>query len=157
MTFNIGTVIAQQIALIHPIAYVGTDGNIYLTDLTDTYAITEDAKLSNDQESTIFYSSPQWSADGKHLAFYKNNGFGTISTGSGISVEGIVVVSSGEVPKLILDEGDGYSFDSSALAVSSDGSQIVFYGWHNNESAQQGIYMLSRNRHEFNICAIWGN
>lgn len=148
MTFSIGTVIAKQMVFIHPIAYVGTDGNIYLTDLTDTYAITEDATLSNDQESSIFYSNPQWSADGKHLAFYKNNGFGTVSTGSGISVEGIVIVSSGEVPTIILDESDGYSFDSSALALSSDGSQIAFYGWQHNQPAQQGIYILSRDTGE---------
>jgi len=148
MTFSIGTVLAKQIPLTYPIAYVGTDGNIYMTDLTDTYAITEDATLSNNQEPTIFYSNPQWSADGKHLAFYKNNGFGTVSTGSGISVEGIVVVSSGEVPKVILDKSDGYSFDSSALALSSDGSQIAFYGWQPNQPAQQGIYAMSRNTGE---------
>lgn len=58
------------------IAYLGTDGNIYVVDQSGSSPrqVTTDARLS--QSSYRIYGVPIWTADGQHLAFAAYEGVG---------------------------------------------------------------------------------
>ena len=67
------------------IAYIGTDGNIYISDQGggQLRAITEDAEIPENQSAPIyFYQTPTWSSDGQKLAFV-----GLSRTGTQITTE----------------------------------------------------------------------
>mgnify|MGYP000681008298 CR=1 FL=1 len=58
------------------IAYVGLDGNIYITDQggSNPDAITEDAAVPEGAGDFLFYQYPTWSLDGSQLAFVSARG-----------------------------------------------------------------------------------
>ncbi len=65
------------------IAYIGTDGNIYVTDQSGRSpdAVTDDAVIPENQSSDFrFYQYPTWSADGKQVAFVSAEGAGGTQT-----------------------------------------------------------------------------
>lgn len=56
------------------IAYIGVDGNIYVTDqgVSNTTQLTKDAKPArNNSASAIVYQAPTWSLDGSQLGFVR--------------------------------------------------------------------------------------
>lgn len=140
---------AEDVALNNPIAYRGYDGNIYVTDLIDTYAITEDANREREDGSRVSYSGPRWPADGQTLAFFRNVSGPT----TGSFTDGVMVVRSGETPRLLLSTDDGYSIDPAILALSPDGSQVAFFGWSHDQPEQNGLYSLEVDTGEVTFVA----
>ncbi len=132
-------IVAQDVLLNTPIAYRGYDGNIYVTDLIDTYALTEDANREQQDGSRVSYSDPRWSADGQTLGFFRNVSGPTTGSFTG----GVMVVRSGETPRLLLSTDDGYAIDSAMLALSPDGSHVAFFGWNQAQTEQTGIFTVA--------------
>jgi Tol biopolymer transport system component len=71
------------------IAYIGTDGNIYVTDQSgrSPFAVTDNAVIPESQASDFrYYQYPTWSADGKQVAFVSAEGAGGAQTSAGMFV-----------------------------------------------------------------------
>jgi Tol biopolymer transport system component len=74
------------------IAYVGADGNIYVSDQGGGHkiAFTEDAKVPEAQTGPfLYYEYPTWSSDGNHLAFVGISGSGSTASGTSLHIANI--------------------------------------------------------------------
>lgn len=98
---------AQETAtLTNPIAYIGRDRNVYVTDGTTTLPITTDAAL-DEYGQGIGYAQPRWSPDGTRLVYFRNTpGEGT----------GMMLVESGNPPQELVGAFDGVYFENRVIA-----------------------------------------
>jgi hypothetical protein len=98
----------------NPLAYVGTDGNYYVTSLDRTSATAVTANMALDPadysaEANHYGSRPHWSPQGTHFAFI-NQGF-------------VYIAESGEQTKLLASNAVS---SISGLAWSPDGKQLAY-------------------------------
>lgn len=100
----------------YPVAYIGTDGNLYVTGLDDAGAvqITEDRLAPyNPFEDIRWNAQPSWSPDGTKLAYADPHG-------------ALYIVESGKRPVQLLPRGslasplNAWAPDSTALAFFSE-------------------------------------
>jgi len=74
------------------IAYVGIDGNIYVSDQGggNLVQLTSDASVSESQSGPfLYYQYPTWSADSNHLAFVGISGQGGAASGTSLMIANI--------------------------------------------------------------------
>ena len=73
------------------IAFVGLDGNIYVTDQSgrNPDPITEDAAIPEGGGDFVFYQYPTWSLDGSQLAFVSARGNGQSQTSAEMFVHNV--------------------------------------------------------------------
>lgn len=73
------------------IAFVGVDGNIYITDQSgrNPAPITEDASIPEGGGNFVFYQYPTWSLDGSQLAFVSARGMGQSQTSAVLFVHNV--------------------------------------------------------------------
>jgi hypothetical protein len=124
----------ETITLTNPIAYIGLDHNLYLTDGTITVPITTDAALDESGQG-ITYAQPRWSQDGSQLAFIRNMPpYG----------ETLLLTESGAAPAELIGAADGVYFENRTFAWSPDGSEIAFIGTANAPFALYAVSVENR-------------
>lgn len=81
------------------IAYVGLDGNVYITDQSGRSpdAITGDAAIPEGAGDFLFYQYPTWSLDGSQLAFVGARGNGQSQTSAKMFVHNVDEETTTEV------------------------------------------------------------
>lgn len=119
----------DTITLLHPIAYIGHDDNLYLTDGTTTLPITSDAAM-DELGQGIQYDQPRWSPDGVYLLFW------SYSTREGRT---LMLLESGQPVRELVAEKDGLSFIDRHYVWSPDGHAIALIG---NDSAADNPFGL---------------
>lgn len=106
------------------VAYLGTDGNIWLVNAVDgeKKKITSDAAtFSSDSAATVvIYQSPRWSSDGLFLAFERQ--IGTPNPGGGYDFAFALMV---------------YDFDTGETKAVMEGQQTAGFAW------RPGTHLLS--------------
>jgi Tol biopolymer transport system component len=114
------------------IAYVGLDGNVYVTDQSgsDPDAITDDAALPEGAGEFRFYQYPTWSLDGSQLAFVSANGSAQSQTGASMYVYNVddattteVFSSEAEFPFYLYWSPDHENV--TFLSTSANGSTLI--------------------------------
>jgi hypothetical protein len=123
----------ETTALTNPIAYIGHDQNLYLTDGTTTVPVTTDAAL-DEFGIGIVYEQPHWSPDGTQLVFFRE-----YTSGAGAAM---MLAASGEpVRELIAvpEVSDTY-FENHLTAWSPDNAEIAFIGSYGE---QWGLFAVS--------------
>src|SRR5258708_2298381 len=101
----------------NPLAYIGPDGNYYVTSLegpTITVIASHTTFESDEDTGPKHYGSqPHWSPDGKHLAFIDSNA---------PFVNALYVAESGKLPHWVTSDHD---LQNSAFSWSPDGKLIA--------------------------------
>jgi len=123
---------AQAISYENPIAYIGRDGNVYLTDLTDTVAITDDAYRT--ETNSLSYTRPTWSHDGQILAYASIQ-----MTSPATSHYDFYIMHSGEAPRLV-QLPENISIADTKFAISPDAHYLVFMG---SDDENGGVFIVN--------------
>jgi len=137
------------------IAYLGADGNIWQMDMESGSArqiTTDAATYSSSKTPVVQYNNPQWSSDGRYLAFTRDVGQ-PISEGYDFSYALMVFDMENGESRAVVDDAQTVGFGwmpgehTLAFALAPDPNYFVTRGGVNGNLAR-GIYAVDVDRGE---------
>ena len=134
LLLNSGFIQAQSATTLqNPVAYIGQDHNVYITDGDTTIQVTDDAFTDYETGNWRTYSHPQWSPDGTKLVF--------VAQGSLSASNGIWLLEFGTTPRFLPIFEDQYGLNTNTLTWSPDSAEIAFFGF--NQDGERGVFRHS--------------
>lgn len=119
----------ETISIDNPIAYIGSDHNVYITDGTMTIALTNDAETDEFGPDTV-YRTPRWSPDGASLLFIRDAPDGS----------SVMLTESGSPPYELIGTESGFSVAVPVFAWSPDSTQFAVYAY---DGERFGLHVVS--------------